>query len=98
MGAWFVRLWDRLVQDYLGNFDVKAGADYARHLINSILIWIVCWLAIRLARFIIRRLDNRVDRIHGSAYRRRIETITSLAFSATKYVIYLAGLFAVLAE
>jgi len=98
MGAWLLKLWDRLVQDYFGNFDVREWARFSHHVINSALAFFLAWLLIRCAKFVIVRLEHRVDRIHGSAYRRRIETITSLMFSVVKYALYFSCIVWILGE
>lgn len=98
IGAWLSKLWDRLVQDYFGNFDVREWAHFFHHVINSVLAFFGAWALIHVAKFLIVRLERRVDRIHGSAYRRRIETITSLMFSVVKYALYAACVIWILSE
>ncbi|HLX63305.1 MAG TPA: mechanosensitive ion channel domain-containing protein [Planctomycetota bacterium] len=98
MGAWLSKLWDKLLQDYFASFDVRAWAAFCHHVINSLLAFFLAWLLIRSAKFVIVRLERRVDLIHGSAHRRRIETITSLMFSVVKYALYFACLVWILGE
>ncbi len=95
---WFFRLYDHLVQDYERKLEVKQSSHYFHHAIDTMLIMLGAWLVIRILRYFVLRFERRVDRIHGSGYRRRIETITSLMRSAFRYAIYIGSAFWILSE
>jgi len=95
---WLQRLWDRLYADYERKFDIKESSHYFHHFIDSLLIIFGAWLLIRVLRIFVRRFEQRVDRMHGAEYRRRIETITSLTRSAFRYAVYIGCTFWILTE
>ncbi len=96
--VWLGQLWDRLIENYFGNFDVREWALNVRVVINSLLILLVAWIAIKIVKFLIRRFERRVAHIHGVAYRQRIDTVVSLSFSSVKYAIYIACTATILAQ
>jgi small conductance mechanosensitive channel len=97
-GAWFSEFWERFTHDYVEQFDIKGVSRFAQHFINSILIVIGAWVLLRLIQFFFFGLEKRVENFRGSAYRRRVETISSLFFSSIKYAVYIVCLLWILTE
>ena len=85
-------LWEQLYLDYETRFDVKRWSLFLQTIVDSILVLLLAVLVMALLRRLINRIVLRVDKIRSSQYRRRVETIASLAHSTLKYTIYIAAI------
>jgi len=97
MGNWFQRLWDKVLQRLDERLDVENWSRYAGYFLDSVVILLLAAAAIWLVRRLLTRVETRIERVRGTSYRRRIETITSLAGSTAKYVVYIAAAISILA-
>jgi small-conductance mechanosensitive channel len=98
MGAWLDKLWNKIADDYIKQFSIEELSIIVQHVIKSLLILLFSMVLLFLARRSLLKIERRVDRIRGAAYRRRIETITSLVFSSIKYTVYISCVIWILAE
>ena len=101
MNSWFGRLLDALSQDFAQRFTVQKCAHalhaFAEVMLTSLLVIVLAYLVILLARRSLARLETRVENLHGALYRRRIETATSLIVSTIQYAVYIAAILGILA-
>jgi small conductance mechanosensitive channel len=97
MSSWLQDVWKQLLKDLSDHLRPEHWSLYIQRLCVSLLIIFVAVLIIWLVRRVLRRMEARVEKVRGTGYRRRIETITSLVHSTIKYAVYIASAFAILA-
>jgi len=84
------RLWHHLYDSYSNRLDAKAIAKVVEHFFDSLLLIALGGVVLWLIHRSIKRLEARVDPVKYPAYRRRVDTIGSLANSALRYTVYIA--------
>lgn len=86
----FSRLWEHLYEEYSGRLDARAWSRFIMHLFDSLLLIAVGCVVLWAIGRAIKRLGSRVDATKFPAYRRKVDTIGSLANSALRYTVYIA--------
>jgi small conductance mechanosensitive channel len=94
--GFFERLWEKLVKDFSERFKPEQWAGALQHLFDSLIIILTAFLIIWLISRVLRRIEKKVETVRGTNYRRRIETITSLAGSSVKYTVYIIAALSIL--
>ena len=95
--SWAAQLLHKLYDDFSQRFEIDRLSACLLHFFDSLLILFAAWLAIWLVQRLLRRFRARVERLHGAARGRKVETISSLVYSTVKYTIYIAAALWILA-
>ncbi len=86
------RLWNHFERAYEDRFDATHWSVVLQTIIDSIFVLILASLVLWLIKRSIKKIEGRVDVVKHPSYRRKVETIGSLALSTAKYAIYIAAL------
>jgi small-conductance mechanosensitive channel len=92
LADFFERLWNHLYEAYSTRLDAKHWSLVLQTLVDSLLVVLLAALVLLLIRRSLHKIQTRVDALQNAIYRRKIETIGSLALSTAKYAIYIAAL------